>query len=229
MGVRQQKGFNTTSLNRGATVAGTLSVIITCVKLWLTTQNCFLMLKLIKGCLIKKKPEKLFELTVQKFLHSDSFCFPPILKWCPPGELRKGLLTFTLNASSYIVKHVTGTTPRPFPLPLSQLNIIKSHFKTTPSFRAHSCITQIHRIRLKCKRLRRAIPVTGRGDLYGCEMLRIPHCLDLGSPNFFSLRATLTPPQSPKGQGLASSSYQHTVVLNYAQIFVLGLADEWDK
>jgi hypothetical protein len=22
------------------------------------------------------------------------------------------------------------------------------------------------------------IPLTGRGDLYGCEMLRIPHCLD---------------------------------------------------
>jgi hypothetical protein len=50
--------------------------------------------------------------------------------------------------------------------------------------------------------------------------------LDLGSPNFFSLRATLTPPLSPKGQALASSSYQHTVVLNYAQIFVLGLAGE---
>jgi hypothetical protein len=33
----------------------------------------------------------------------------------------------------------------------------------------------------------------------GCEMMRIPHCLDLGSPNFFSLRATLTPPLSPKG------------------------------
>jgi hypothetical protein len=24
----------------------------------------------------------------------------------------------------------------------------------------------------------RSIPVTGRGGLYGCEMLRIPHCLD---------------------------------------------------
>jgi hypothetical protein len=24
----------------------------------------------------------------------------------------------------------------------------------------------------------KAIPVTGRGGLYGCEMLRIPHCLD---------------------------------------------------
>jgi hypothetical protein len=23
-----------------------------------------------------------------------------------------------------------------------------------------------------------AFPVTGRGDLYGCQMLRIPHCLD---------------------------------------------------
>jgi hypothetical protein len=31
-------------------------------------------------------------------------------------------------------------------------------------------------------------------------MLRIAHYLDLGSPNFFSLRATLTPPLSPKGQ-----------------------------
>jgi hypothetical protein len=27
---------------------------------------------------------------------------------------------------------------------------------------------------IKCK----AIPVTGRGGLYGCNMLRIPHCLD---------------------------------------------------
>jgi hypothetical protein len=44
----------------------------------------------------------------------------------------------------------------------------------------------------------------------------------------FSLRATPTPPLSPKGQDLASSSYQDTVVLNYAQIFVLGLAGEWD-
>jgi hypothetical protein len=24
----------------------------------------------------------------------------------------------------------------------------------------------------------KAIPVTGRGGLWGCEMLRIPHCLD---------------------------------------------------
>jgi hypothetical protein len=24
----------------------------------------------------------------------------------------------------------------------------------------------------------KAIPVTGRGGLYGCEMLRIPHCID---------------------------------------------------
>jgi hypothetical protein len=24
----------------------------------------------------------------------------------------------------------------------------------------------------------KVIPVTGRGGLYGCEMLRIPHCLD---------------------------------------------------
>jgi hypothetical protein len=50
--------------------------------------------------------------------------------------------------------------------------------------------------------------------------------VSLGSPNFFSLRATLTPPLNPKGQDLASSAYQHTVVLNYAQIFVLGLAGE---
>jgi hypothetical protein len=50
------------------------------------------------------------------------------------------------------------------------------------------------------------------------------HILGLGSPNFFSLRATLTSPLSPKGQDLASSSYQHPVVLNYAQISVLGLA-----
>jgi hypothetical protein len=51
-----------------------------------------------------------------------------------------------------------------------------------------------------------------------------PERLRRGSPNFFSLRATLNPPLSPKGQDLVSSSYQHTVVLNYAQIFVLGLA-----
>jgi hypothetical protein len=24
----------------------------------------------------------------------------------------------------------------------------------------------------------KAIPITGRGGLWGCEMLRIPHCLD---------------------------------------------------
>jgi hypothetical protein len=52
--------------------------------------------------------------------------------------------------------------------------------------------------------------------------------MELGSSNFFSLRATLTSPLSPKCQDLASSSYQHTVVLNYAQIFVLGLAGEFD-
>jgi hypothetical protein len=34
--------------------------------------------------------------------------------------------------------------------------------------------------------------------------VEVPTCLDLGSPNFFSLRATLTPPLSPKGQDLAS-------------------------
>jgi hypothetical protein len=63
-----------------------------------------------------------------------------------------------------------------------------------------------------------AIPATGRGGPWGYEMSRSPHCVDLGSPNFFSLRDTLTPPLSPKGQDLASSSYLHTVVLNYAQI-----------
>jgi hypothetical protein len=26
--------------------------------------------------------------------------------------------------------------------------------------------------------LKKAIPITGRGGVYGCEMLRIPHCLD---------------------------------------------------
>jgi hypothetical protein len=57
---------------------------------------------------------------------------------------------------------------------------------------------------------------------------RLSSPLALGSPNFFSLRATLTPPLSPKGQDLASSSYQHTVVLNYTHIFILGLANEWD-
>jgi hypothetical protein len=40
------------------------------------------------------------------------------------------------------------------------------------------------------------------------------------------LRATVTPPLSPKGQDLASSSYQHTVVFNYAQIYVMGLSGE---
>jgi hypothetical protein len=30
----------------------------------------------------------------------------------------------------------------------------------------------------KVKKRSKAIPVTGRGGLYGCEMLRIPHCLD---------------------------------------------------
>jgi hypothetical protein len=31
---------------------------------------------------------------------------------------------------------------------------------------------------LKVKKEDKAIPVTGRGGLYGCEMLRIPHCID---------------------------------------------------
>jgi hypothetical protein len=30
----------------------------------------------------------------------------------------------------------------------------------------------------KKKKKSKAIPVTGRGGLEGCEMLRIPHCLD---------------------------------------------------
>jgi hypothetical protein len=66
-------------------------------------------------------------------------------------------------------------------------------------------------------------------NLIGSRTRDLPVCLNhlhLGSPNLFSLRATLSPPLSPKGQDLASSSYQHTVVLNYAQIFVLGLASE---
>jgi hypothetical protein len=29
-----------------------------------------------------------------------------------------------------------------------------------------------------CKKAKNAIPVTGRGGLQGCEMLRVPHCLD---------------------------------------------------
>jgi hypothetical protein len=29
-----------------------------------------------------------------------------------------------------------------------------------------------------CKKKSNAIPVTGRGGLWGCEMLGIPHCLD---------------------------------------------------
>jgi hypothetical protein len=40
-----------------------------------------------------------------------------------------------------------------------------------------------HYIFLSCinrqaKKKSKTIPVTGRGGLYGCEMLRIPHCLD---------------------------------------------------
>jgi hypothetical protein len=78
--------------------------------------------------------------------------------------------------------------------------------------------------------------ITTKGDTEGhnvyrstTQLVRIPVLLtcvtlELGSPNVFSLRATLTLPLTPKGQDLASSSYQHTVVLNYAQIFVLGLA-----
>jgi hypothetical protein len=30
------------------------------------------------------------------------------------------------------------------------------------------------------RKVKKAIPVTGLGVLYGCEMLRIPHCLDNG-------------------------------------------------
>jgi hypothetical protein len=44
-------------------------------------------------------------------------------------------------------------------------------FKTSPAtFR----LVAWHLNRYKSK----AVPVTGCGDLYGCEMLRIPHCLD---------------------------------------------------
>jgi hypothetical protein len=32
----------------------------------------------------------------------------------------------------------------------------------------------------------KAVPVTGRGGPWGCEMLRMPHCLDQWFPNFFS-------------------------------------------
>jgi hypothetical protein len=32
--------------------------------------------------------------------------------------------------------------------------------------------------KLLCKRKSKAIPVTGSGGLYGCEMIRMPHCLD---------------------------------------------------
>jgi hypothetical protein len=46
-------------------------------------------------------------------------------------------------------------------------------------------ISSIHESELTFKKQKsKAIPVTGRGDLKGCEMLRIPHCLDLGSPNY---------------------------------------------
>jgi hypothetical protein len=31
---------------------------------------------------------------------------------------------------------------------------------------------------VRSKVLGKAIPVTGCGGLYGCEMLRIPHCVD---------------------------------------------------
>jgi hypothetical protein len=46
----------------------------------------------------------------------------------------------------------------------------------------------------------KAIFVTGRAGLYGCEMLRIPHCLDnrlTGGGKFVSLTRRL-PPYSPE-------------------------------
>jgi hypothetical protein len=39
----------------------------------------------------------------------------------------------------------------------------------------------------------------GNGERYGNRVFA-PDGVGLGSPNFFSLRATLTPPLSPKGQ-----------------------------
>jgi hypothetical protein len=42
----------------------------------------------------------------------------------------------------------------------------------------HSHCRENQKFYTKVKVESKAIPVTGRGGLYGCEMLRIPHCLD---------------------------------------------------
>ncbi|GFT23958.1 hypothetical protein NPIL_433021 [Nephila pilipes] len=50
--------------------------------------------------------------------------------------------------------------------------------------------------------------------------------LGAGVSKPLNLRATLTSPLSPKGQDIASSSYQHIVVSNYVQNFVSEQAGE---
>jgi hypothetical protein len=39
---------------------------------------------------------------------------------------------------------------------------------------------------------KKAIPVTGLGGLYGCEVLRMQHCLDQCCPTFLCTRAQFT-------------------------------------
>jgi hypothetical protein len=45
-------------------------------------------------------------------------------------------------------------------------------------FNVHALQMRIVFLCTKVKKKSKAIPVTGRGGLLGCEMLRIPHCLD---------------------------------------------------
>jgi hypothetical protein len=61
----------------------------------------------------------------------------------------------------------------------------------------------------------KAIPVTGRGGLYGCEMLRISHCLDNRLTVNCEILATCSSTYSPVGSYLTGSTLRlHKVKLS---------------
>jgi hypothetical protein len=66
-------------------------------------------------------------------------------------------------------------------------NILGIHFSERPTqIQGHSAVRRIrstsYRVQVSVKS--KAIPVTDRG-LWGCEMLRIPHCIDNRLIDFF--------------------------------------------
>jgi hypothetical protein len=62
---------------------------------------------------------------------------------------------------------------------VNMLSFVNAHSKN--ALLSSVCCRASHRIITNAclsKKKSTAIPVTGREGLYGCEMLRIPHCLD---------------------------------------------------